>query len=90
MVVINIHASLRRFTDQQEVIAVKGVQTLSDVFEKLFTQFSGLKAVLFDDNGSLKPYILIYVDGNNFQNLSLTTPIDQNVQIDILTALVGG
>lgn len=88
MIKINVHSSLVRFTNNQSQLELP-IETTSSIIPILCQYYEKLQANILDGNGELTPYVNIYVNGKNLNQLqdTLVSPHDK---IDIVTALVGG
>lgn len=85
-----IPTPLRRFTDGVESVNTSGA-TIVEIFEQLESQFPGIRARLCEDNGDLKRFINVYVDGEDIRFLEkLQTPVNANAEISIVPAIAGG
>jgi sulfur-carrier protein len=88
MIKINIHSSLIRFTNNQSQLELP-IEKTSSIIPILCQYYEKLRTNILDSNGELTPYVNIYVNGKNLNQLpdTLLRPEDK---IDIVTALVGG
>lgn len=88
MIKINIHSSLTRFTNNQKQIELS-IDKTSNILSQLCQHYEQLKANILDHQGMLSPYVNIYVNGKNLNQLS-DQSLNAGDTIDIVTALVGG
>lgn len=85
-----IPTPLRRFTDGVETVPVEG-GTIRDVFDHLETRFPGIRARLCEENGDLRRFINVYVDGEDIRFLDrLDTAVGEKAEISIVPAIAGG
>ncbi len=85
-----IPTPLRKFTDGVELVSVQ-CSTISEVFQQLETQYPGIKARLCEENGDLRRFINVYVDGEDIRFLNqLQTPVNEQSEISIVPAIAGG
>ncbi|QQS45025.1 MAG: MoaD/ThiS family protein [Acidobacteriota bacterium] len=85
-----IPTPLRRFTDGVETVPVEG-GTVKDVFDYLENRFPGIRARLCEENGDLRRFINVYVDGEDIRFLErLETPVAEKAEISIVPAIAGG
>lgn len=85
-----IPTPLRRFTNDTELVEVEGA-TVGDVFTQLETRFPGIQARLCEQNGDLRRFINVYVDGEDIRFLDrLDTRIGEKSEISIVPAIAGG
>ena len=89
MAQINIHPSLIRFTDNQTLFELP-IETTSLLLPTLCQSYPKLKSTILTENGALTPYVNIYINGKNLDQISSDTPLKQNDQVDLVTSLVGG
>jgi len=88
MIKINIHSSLARFTNNQTELELP-IDNTSNILTELCQHYEKLRANILDEQGCLIPYVNIYVNGKNLNQIQ-DSPITPNDTIDIVTALVGG
>ncbi|MBK9313721.1 MAG: MoaD/ThiS family protein [Acidobacteria bacterium] len=85
-----IPTPLRRFTDGVETVPVEG-GTIKDVFNYLEEKFPGIRTRLCEENGDLRRFINVYVDGEDIRFLDrLDTAIGEKSEISIVPAIAGG
>lgn len=88
MAIVNIHSSLLRFTNHQSQLHL-AIDRTSNILAVLCAHYEKLSANILDSNKELTPFVNIYVNGKNLNQLPDQDVLDTD-QIDILTALVGG
>jgi molybdopterin converting factor small subunit len=85
-----IPTPLRRFTNDTELVEVDG-STVGDVFGQLESRFPGIQARLCEENGDLRRFINVYVDGEDIRFLDrLNTKVNEKSEISIVPAIAGG
>src|SRR5436853_3258476 len=85
-----IPTPLRRFTDGIETVEVQGT-TVGDIFNQLESRFPGIRARLCEDNGDLRRFINVYVDGEDIRFLDrLQTSVSERAEVSIVPAIAGG
>lgn len=85
-----IPTPLRKFTNETELIEVEGA-TVGDIFQQLDARFPGIGARLCEENGELRRFINVYVDGEDIRFLDrLQTPVGEKAEISIVPAIAGG
>ena len=85
-----IPTPLRKHTGGAEVVEVDA-GTVKEVLDRLESKFPGLRGSVCDDNGSLRRFINIYVDGEDVRFLqNLSTPAKDGSEIAIVPAISGG
>jgi molybdopterin converting factor small subunit len=61
--------------------------TLGEVLESLFSDEPGLRNQLLDEDGTIRPHVLIFVDS---ARADLATPVSPGSQVQVLQAVSGG
>ncbi|HYE75834.1 MAG TPA: MoaD/ThiS family protein [Blastocatellia bacterium] len=85
-----IPTPLRKFTNGIETVSVE-CATVGDIFNQLETQFPGIQARLCEENGELRRFINVYVDGEDIRFLKqLKTPVGAEAEVSIVPAIAGG
>jgi len=89
-VMVRIPTPLRRVTKGQDKVSVEGA-ALSDVIASLEMQFPGVKERLCDDQGEIRNFVNIYVNGEDVRFLEgLNTATKSGDEISIVPAVAGG
>ena len=64
---------------------------LSGVIESLDTSYPGIKARLCDESGELRPFVNIFVNGEDVRYLDgLSSAISDGDEVSIVPAVAGG
>jgi molybdopterin synthase sulfur carrier subunit len=85
-----IPTPLRRFTNGIEIVEVQG-NTISDIFDQLEVRFPGIRGRLCEENGDLRRFINVYVDGEDIRFLNrLQTNVGEKAEVSIVPAIAGG
>jgi molybdopterin synthase sulfur carrier subunit len=85
-----IPTPLRRFTGGVETVEVQG-STVGEIFGQLESQFPGIRARLCEENGELRRFINVYVDGEDIRFLDrLETSVGERAEVSIVPAIAGG
>jgi molybdopterin synthase sulfur carrier subunit len=85
-----IPTPLRRFTNGIEIVEVQG-STISDIFDQLEVRFPGIRGRLCEENGDLRRFINVYVDGEDIRFLNrLQTNVGEKAEVSIVPAIAGG
>ena len=80
---------LRRFTETPEVQARPGA--LRSVLEEAFTANPVLRGYVLDDQGHVRPNVVIFVDGRRSDDrVALCQPLLPDSTVHVLQALSGG
>ena len=89
-VLVRIPAPLRRLTGNRVSIAATG-QDVQAVLDDLERQYPSFRKELYDDSGSLKQFINIYVNGQEIRSLDgEDTLVSDGDEISIIPAIAGG
>jgi len=90
MVKILIPYALRSFTDRSPEADVEG-KTAGEALNALVKIYPDIKTHLFADNGALRDFINLFIDGKNINTLQgFDTPVADNGEIMIIPAIAGG
>lgn len=80
---------LRRFTDVPEIDTV--ADTLRNALEAAFAVNAQLRGYILDEQGHLRPNVVIFIDGNRVNDrVSLNNPLAADSSVYVLQALSGG
>jgi molybdopterin synthase sulfur carrier subunit len=89
-VMVRIPMPLRRLTNGQDKVSVEG-DTLNAVVMSLEEQFPGIRARLCDDQGQLRNFVNVYVNGEDVRFLDgLDTATSEGDEISVIPAVAGG
>lgn len=89
-IIIRIPTPLRKLTAGQEEVQGRG-KTVAEVLHNLEKDFPGLQERLFDDHGSLRKFINIYLNDQDIRFLNnLETKVSEGSTISIIPAIAGG
>jgi len=90
MIKILIPYALRSFTERNAEVDVEG-KTAGEALNALTGIYPDIKTHLFADNGSLRDFINLFIDGKNINTLQgLDTPVAENGEVMIIPAIAGG
>ena len=88
--VVRIPAPLRRLTNGQDKITVNGT-TIGDIVDLLEEEFPGMKDRLCGEDGSIRNFVNMYVNGEDVRFLDgLSTATTDGDEISIVPAVAGG
>ena len=89
-VTVRIPTPLRKVTNGADKVDVEGA-TLNDIIGSLDAQFPGIKGRICDDQGELRNFVNVYIDGEDVRFLDgLSSPIGGNSEVSIVPAVAGG
>jgi molybdopterin synthase sulfur carrier subunit len=81
---------MRKLTNGQSVVELSG-DTVAQVFEALESSYPGMQQQLYDDQGQLKRFIAVFVNGKDIRTLSqIETPVREQDEVYIVPAIAGG
>ena len=87
---VRIPTPLRRLTDQQSTVSADG-GTVAELIDSLEAGYSGFKARLCDDDGELRHFVNIYVNGEDIRYLDgIGTSLSDGDEVSIVPAVAGG
>jgi len=87
---VRIPTPLRRFTSGAEEVGVNG-STIGKVVDDLEQKYPGIKERLCDEQGRVRRFVNIYVNGDDIRFLSsLETPVKDGDEVSIVPAIAGG
>jgi len=90
MINILIPYALRSFTERNAEAAVDA-KTAGEALNALASLYPDIKTHLFADNGQLRDFINLFIDGKNINTLQgLDTPVAENSEVMIIPAIAGG
>ena len=88
--ILNVPSQLRPFVDGNRALELPD-GTLDGALNNLDTQFPGLRDRLIDEFGEVRPFINIFVNGDDIIYLQgLLTPMRDGIEVDIVPSIAGG
>ena len=89
-VTVKLPTQLRAATGGESHVAVEGT-TVAEVLDALFEQYGELRERLTDEDGGLRRFVNVYVDGEDIRfGDALDTPVRDGQDVQILPAVAGG
>ncbi len=89
-ITVRIPQPLRRYTNNLDIVEASG-RTIADLVHSLEARFPGITDRLFDEQGQLRRFVNIYVDGEDIRFLQgLTTEVADGAEVSIVPAVAGG
>ncbi len=89
-IVVRIPTPLRKMTNGQAKVEVDSA-VLGDLVEKLNSEYPGFKDRLVDEEGELRYFVNIYLNGEDVRFMEgLKTATIDGVEISIVPAVAGG
>ena len=89
-VMVRIPTPLRRMTNGQAKVEID-TNNVGDMVEQLDSSYPGFKARLVDENGDLRYFVNIYLNGEDVRFLQgLDTATKSGDEVSIVPAVAGG
>ena len=89
-VMVRIPTPLRRMTGGKDKVEVEST-TLGEMVENLESTYPGFKERLVDENGDLRYFVNIYINGEDVRFLDgLGTAMAPGAEVSIVPAVAGG
>jgi len=90
MPTLRIPTPLRTYSAGQSEIMLQG-QNVSEVLDNLVVQHPDLQPHLFNDQGALRPYVNLFLDEENIDELQgLETPLQDTDRLLLIPSIAGG
>ena len=87
---VRIPAPLRPLTNNLDIVPADG-ETLSAVINGLEDAYPGLKSRICEDNGEIRRFVNVYVNGEDVRFLSgLESTLKSGDEVSIVPAVAGG
>jgi molybdopterin synthase sulfur carrier subunit len=89
-IMVRIPTPLRKVTNGDDKVTVEGA-TLGVLIDSMESQYPGIKGRLCDDQGELRNFVNIYVNGEDVRFLDgLGTATNTGDEVSIVPAVAGG
>lgn len=90
MPILRIPTPLRSYTAGSAEVPVQG-ETVAQVMEDLLAKHPSLRPHLFNGEGRLRPYVNLFIAGNNIKDLQgLDTPLKPDDKVMLIPSIAGG
>ncbi|HVN15759.1 MAG TPA: MoaD/ThiS family protein [Anaerolineales bacterium] len=90
MAVLRIPTPLRNYTNGQAEVPVKG-GNIAEAMNSLVEQYPALKPHLYSGEGTLRPFVNLFVGQDNVRDLQgLETPVSEETQVRLIPSIAGG
>lgn len=87
---VRVPTALRKLTGGKEFIEATG-NSIREVIENIEAEYPGVKKKLCDEDGTLRRFVNIYVNGDDIRFLSgLDTETPAGKEISIVPSIAGG
>lgn len=88
---VRLYATLRPVAGGKSVELREDHVTIGEALDELVERFSGLRPLLFDDEGSMQRFVSVMVSGRDIRHLAgLETPLTAESEVDIFPPVAGG
>ena len=89
-ITVRIPTPLRRVTDGQDKVDTNGA-TLREIIDSMESQFPGIKERLCDENGDLRNFVNVFVNGEDVRFMDgIDSATGDGDEISIVPAVAGG
>ena len=89
-ITVRIPTPLRRVTDGQDKVDTEGA-TLREIIDEMESQFPGIKERLCDENGDLRNFVNVFVNGEDVRFMQgIDSATGDGDEISIVPAVAGG
>ena len=90
MATVRIPSPLRRYTNNQSKVESNGAN-IAELIDNLESRYPGVKSRLCDENGQIKRYVNIFVNGEEIRTLQgSSTTLAAADEVSIIPAMAGG
>jgi molybdopterin synthase sulfur carrier subunit len=87
---VRVPTPLRKFTGGAETVTAEGA-TVGAVVDDIQRRHPGIKDRICDDQGKVRRFVNIYVNGDDIRFLSnLDSPLKDGDEVSIVPAIAGG
>ena len=87
---VKIPTPLRKLTNNETSVDAVG-KTIEQIVESLDSACRGMRERLIDDNGDLRHFVNIYLNGEDIRYIDgLKSPVSDNDELSIVPAVAGG
>lgn len=87
---VRIPVPLRKLTGEQSVVELSG-NTIEEILKNLDTKYPGMRDRICDENGQIRRFINIFVDGEDIRfKDGIKTKVKEPAEVSIIPAIAGG
>ena len=87
---VKIPTPLRKLTNNETSVDADGT-TVEQIVESLESTYPGMRERLIDDNGDLRHFVNIYLNGEDIRYIDgLKSSVSDNDELSIVPAVAGG
>jgi len=89
--IIRFYATLRPLVGGRSVDLSDPADTIKGILEQLASEYEGLHDQLFDDDGTVRRFVAIMVDGRDIRHIDgLQSRVNPESELDIFPPVAGG
>ena len=89
--IIRFYATLRPLVGGRSVDLSDPPDTVSGILERLACEYEGLHDQLFDEDGTVRRFVAIMVDGRDIRHIDgLQSRVNPESELDIFPPVAGG
>ncbi len=89
-VTVRIPTPLRKITDQKDKVELEG-ENIAALLNALEAQYPGVKERLCDEDGNLRHFVNIYINGDDVRYLDgVNSGVNSGDEVSIVPAVAGG
>ena len=89
--IIRFYATLRPLVGGRSVELSDPPETIGGILERLACQYEGLQNQLFDEDGAVRRFVAIMVDGRDIRHIDgLQSRVNPDSELDIFPPVAGG
>jgi MoaD family protein len=90
MTTLKVPSALRSYTDGEKFVEVSG-STVQTALQDLVSRYPGLKGHLYTSEGELRPYVNIYLNGEDIRTEDgEAIPLNEGDKLMIVPSIAGG
>ena len=87
---VKIPTPLRKLTDGNSTVSVSG-SDITNIISNLENKYPGIKDRICEDNGEIRPFVNIFVNGEDCRYLEgLNSKLSEDDEVSIVPAVAGG
>lgn len=88
---IRFYATLRPLVGGRSVELSDPPETIGGILERLASEYEGLQDQLFDEDGTVRRFVAIMVDGRDIRHIDgLQSRVNPKSELDIFPPVAGG
>ena len=89
--IIRFYATLRPLVGGRSVDLDDPPETIGEILKRLASEYDGLQEQLFDEDGTVRRFVAIMVDGRDIRHIEgLQSRVKEDSELDIFPPVAGG